>query len=138
MGVAIVGSVLASTYGNKISEFFAGTPAPAEAVTAAKGSIGGAFGVAAELPQQLSTSLISTANQAFVEAMHWGVVVAAIATAIGAFVAWFFLPARARKADVIEQDHEYEAEWGGAAVPSNDTLQVQHRATGMAPGEIEP
>ena len=37
MGVTIVGSVLASTYGNKIGDFFAGTPAPAEAVTAARG-----------------------------------------------------------------------------------------------------
>ena len=37
MGVAIIGSVLASTYGSKIGDFFAGTPAPAEAVTAAKG-----------------------------------------------------------------------------------------------------
>ena len=114
MGVAIVGSVLASTYGNKIGDFFAGTAAPAEAVTAAKGSIGGAFGVAAELPAQLSNTLISTANQAFVEAMHWGVVVAAIATGIGVFVAWFFLPARARVTDMAEQAVEYEAEWDGA------------------------
>ena len=40
IGVAIVGSVLSSTYGNKIGEFFAGTPAPAEAVTAARGPSG--------------------------------------------------------------------------------------------------
>ncbi len=138
MGVAIIGSVLATTYGTKIGDFFAGTPASAETVTAAKGSIGGAFGVAAELPQQLSTSLISTANQAFVEAIHWGVVVAALATAVGALVAWFFLPARARQDDVQEQDEEYQAEWDVEIERYDHTLQVQHRATGMAPGEVEP
>jgi EmrB/QacA subfamily drug resistance transporter len=125
MGVAIIGSVLASTYGIKISDFLAGTPAPAAAVTAAKGSIGGAFGVAAELPQQLSSSLISTANHAFVEAIHRGVVVAAIATAAGALVAWFYLPARARQHDVHEQDEEYQAEWGAAVEPRADTMPVQ-------------
>jgi EmrB/QacA subfamily drug resistance transporter len=138
MGVAIVGSVLASTYGNKIGDFFAGTPAPAEAVTAARGSIGGAFGVAAELPSQLSNTLISTANQAFVEAMHWGVVVAAIATGIGVFVAWFFLPARARKDDIIEQDHEYEAEWSGnTAGVAADALSGPRPTSGMATGELD-
>ena len=124
-------------YGSKIGDFFAGTEAPAEAVTAAKGSIGGAFGVAAELPQQLSSTLISTANQAFVEAIHWGVVVAALATAVGAFVVWFF-PARARQHDVREQEAEYQDEWADVPEPRDGSLRVQHRATGMAPGEIKP
>jgi Na+/melibiose symporter-like transporter len=145
MGVAIIGSVLASTYGSTIGDFFVGTPAPAEAVEAAKGSIGGAFGVAAGLPDsQLANSLVTTANQAFVEAIHWGVVVAAVATAVGALVAWFFLPARARQHDVAEQEHEYEAEWHhepsqpappGATAPTD--LATQHPATGLSPGGVE-
>ncbi len=138
MGVAIVGSVLASTYGNNINDFFAGTPAPAEAVTAARGSIGGAIGVATNIPDsQFATSLITAANEAFVQAVHWGVVVAATSTAVGALVAWFFLPARARQTDVRDQDIEYEEEWDVEIAVHDHTLEVQHRAAGMAPGEVE-
>ena len=89
-------------------------------------------------PQQLSNTLISTANQAFVEAMHWGVVVAAIATAIGVFVAWFFLPARARVTDVVEQDSRVRGRVGRRGRETRgDPVPVQHHATGMAPGEID-
>jgi EmrB/QacA subfamily drug resistance transporter len=115
MGVAIVGSVLSFTYGNQITDFFAGQSAPAEAVTAAKGSLGGAIGVADTLRatggEPMANALITTANQAFVDAIHWGVVVAAAATAFGAVVAWRWLPARARHEDEVEQEHEYQEEW---------------------------
>ena len=50
---------------------------------------------------------MTTANQAFVEAMHWGVAVAAVPTAIGAIVAFVFLPARAAADDQDGQRGEY-------------------------------
>jgi hypothetical protein len=79
LGVAIIGSVVSSVYGSKITEFFAGKPAPKAAVDAAKNSLGGAIAVSKEVATQpipgakgLSTALIHTANQAFVEAFRWG------------------------------------------------------------------
>ena len=60
---------------------------------------------------------MATANQAFVSALHWGVVVAACATAFGIFVAAMFLPARAGRAETEEQAEEYAAEHAGEAIP---------------------
>jgi EmrB/QacA subfamily drug resistance transporter len=111
LGVAVIGSVLSSTYGSRITEFFAGQPVPADVVTSAQSSLGGAAAVAAELPG-LGADLLATANQAFVDALHWGVLVAAVPTAVGAISAFLFLPARARNEDVASQVGEYRSEHG--------------------------
>jgi EmrB/QacA subfamily drug resistance transporter len=128
LGVAIIGSVLSSTYGNAVGGFFANKPfVPSEAVAAAQGQLGAvpdvAKGIAAApVPgaQQVADSLVSTANQAFVSALHWGVVVAAAATAFGIFVAAMFLPARAGRAESEEQAEEFAAEHAGEAIPAED------------------
>jgi len=125
LGVAIIGSVLSSTYGSAISGFFADKPfVPSEAVAAAQGQLGAvpevAKGIAAApVPgaQQLADGLTATANQAFVSALHWGVVVAAAATAFGIFVAAMFLPARASRADADEQAEEYAEEHKAEHIP---------------------
>jgi hypothetical protein len=110
LGVAIIGSVLSSTYGSAMDTFFAGTPAPPQAVEAATNQLGAVSTVAdgiaqAPIPgaQQFADSLVATANQAFVSGMHWGVLVAAAATLIGAVVAWLFLPALARDGDDYDE-----------------------------------
>lgn len=116
LGVAVIGSVLSSTYGARIAEFFAGTPAPPPAVDAAKGSLGGAIGVAQNLraaggpSAAFADRLLATANQAFVDALHTGALVAAVATFAGVIVALAFLPARARARDVARQHDEYADE----------------------------
>jgi hypothetical protein len=133
LGVAIVGSVLSSTYGSKIGDFFASRskdvpanlkPQFASARDAAHSSLGGAKAVASSLPHQklplpaslvdqLARDLNHVANQAFVDAMHGGVLVAAGATFIGAIVAVIWLPARARADDIEEQAGEYAEEHAG-------------------------
>ncbi len=107
LGVAIIGSVLASTYGSKVQEFLTSVGAPPQAIEGATNSLGGAAAVAAQAPAQMGQQLLSTANQAFVDAMHWGVAVAAVPTAIGALVALRFLPARPRDEDQRSQGDEY-------------------------------
>jgi hypothetical protein len=117
LGVAIIGSVLTSIYSTKIGDFFAGPAgqaAPPEAVEAATSSLGGAFKVAENLATQpidgaaaASANLVSTANQAFVDAMHAGVLVAGAVTFVGAIMAILFLPARASQTDHDAQVHEY-------------------------------
>jgi Na+/melibiose symporter-like transporter len=117
LGVAVVGSVLASTYGDKIADFFTGTPVPPQAVDAATNTIGAVPRVAQGLTDagfsDLATQLEATAKSAFVSATHWGVVVAAMATAVGVVVAVLFLPAQPRPEDREEQQGEYEEEHAG-------------------------
>ena len=117
LGVAIIGSVVSSVYGSKIADFFAGKPAPKAAVDAAKNSLGGAFGVSKQLAKQpipgakqLSTGLVHTANQAFVEAFRWGSRVGAAVLVLGVIIVLRWLPARAPSIAIAEQTHELEAE----------------------------
>ena len=107
LGVAIIGSVVSSVYGSKISDFFVGTRAPKAAVDVAKNSLGGAFGVADNLRRQavpnaraLAASLEHVANQAFVEAFRWGSRVGAVMLIVGVCIVLRWLPARAH--DVTE------------------------------------
>jgi EmrB/QacA subfamily drug resistance transporter len=112
LGVAIVGSVMASTYGSKIADFFAGTPAAGSgAEDVAKESLGGALAIADQLP-----GLGDVARAAFVDGMHVGVLVAGGVALLGALVAAIWLPARATDASVAEQ----EAEFDGRAAPNLD------------------
>ncbi len=114
LGVAIVGSVLASVYGDKISSFLTSNGVTGPVVDAARNTIGAIPAVADQLSSSGQTELAGqvqeTANSAFVQAAHWGVAVAALATGIGVVVALLFLPARAREEDSEEQLDEYVAE----------------------------
>ena len=117
LGVAVIGSVLATTYGDKITSFFAGTPVPAEIVDATSNSIGAVPTVAQKLTEsglgEVAVQLQTVADNAFVDAVHWGVTVAAMATGIGVVIALVFLPARARAEDREEQIQEYAEEHTG-------------------------
>ena len=111
LGVAIIGSVLASVYGSKVSDFLTSQGAPTQAIDAAKGSLGGANLVAAQAPSaEAAAGLLRVANSAFVDALHWSVLVAAVPVAIGAVCVYLFLPATARSEDLLEQGAEFEAE----------------------------
>lgn len=98
LGIAIIGSVLSSVYGERIVELFGGKGLPARAVDAAQNGLGEALYVAnrvAEFSPELGAKLASGADAAFVSAMHGGSFVAAIAAALGAVVVLLFLPAHA-------------------------------------------
>ena len=97
--------------GSKVSEFLSAQGAPTSAIDAAKGSLGGANLVAARAPSsEQAARLLGVANSAFVDALHWSVIVAAIPVAIGAVCVYRFLPATARSEDLREQGIEFEAE----------------------------
>ncbi len=113
LGVAIIGSVLSSVYGTKVIDVLSGTPAPQSAVAAASESLGGALAVAdriGQTSQQLGQQLAEVARGAFVDGLHGGALVAAIAAAIGAIVTAVYLPAHARKSDEELQDLEFDME----------------------------
>jgi EmrB/QacA subfamily drug resistance transporter len=85
LGIAVLGSVLATSYASSMD----GAP------EAAQDSVGAAHAVAA---QTGTTDLAATANQAFVDAMSTTAGIAAAIAIVGAVIALAFLPARARSA----------------------------------------
>jgi EmrB/QacA subfamily drug resistance transporter len=126
LGVAIVGSVMSSTYASKISDLFAGTPSAGTAVEqTAKDSLGGALAVAQQAPPALAKTLSTVAKSGFVDGMHSGLLVAAGAAFLGAIVAAIWLPARA-SADTFEEQHaefaeEHAHDEGFADVPQPES-----------------
>lgn len=124
LGVAIIGSVLSTVYGGRIVDA-AGDVLPGDALEAAKGSLGGALEVADRIGAG-STRLVEVAQSAFVDAMHTGALVAAVAAAAGSLVAALFLPAHARR-DLEELQHaEYEAELADAEAHGAPVEHVPH------------
>ena len=114
LGVAVIGSVLATTYGDKIGSFLAGLgiPLPQPVVDASTNNIGALKnGLLPALDgmgmTDVAAQVNSAANQAFVSAVHWGVLVAAAATAVGVVMVLVWLPAHARDADLHEQELEF-------------------------------
>jgi EmrB/QacA subfamily drug resistance transporter len=86
LGVAIVGSVMSSLYAANLSDTLPGS-VPSATVEAAQESL--AAGT------QMAPDIASAAREAFVGAMSGASVVVAVAAALGALLAWRYLPARA-------------------------------------------
>ncbi|WP_435592583.1 MFS transporter [Nocardia sp. bgisy118] len=101
LGIAILGSLLASAYSDEIGPVVAGR-LPAEAADAAQDSIGGALIVAerigaAGMPEQ-AAQLVSAADAAFAHAVSQTSLIAAIVLAIGTVTVGVLLPARRKPA----------------------------------------
>lgn len=96
MGVAVLGSLLASSYGSKMADFLAGLPVqvPADAAAAVEDSVGAAVGVASRLPAPAADALSGAARAAYVDGMGTSLWVGAGVALIGALIALVFLPAR--------------------------------------------
>ena len=93
LGVAIVGSITSSIYRNRLTgELPANLPGPTAA--AAHDSLGAALQVSGRLGVA-GSSVADAAREAFVGAMSRASIVTAAVAAVGALVAWRYLPARA-------------------------------------------
>jgi hypothetical protein len=97
LGVAVLGSVLASTYSAAMAPVVVALPSPAADL--ALDSVGGAVGVAAQIGEA-GAALLDAAASAFVDGMGNAVLVAAGVALIGAVVSAVFLPSRATDAPV--------------------------------------
>jgi EmrB/QacA subfamily drug resistance transporter len=85
LGVAIVGSIVSSLYSAQLDdELPAGVSGPVAA--AARDSLGAAV--------ESGAAIAGPAREAFVEAMSRGSLLVALVTAVGAVVAWRYLPAQ--------------------------------------------
>jgi EmrB/QacA subfamily drug resistance transporter len=98
LGIAVLGSILASAYSSSMDSAVAGLPASAAA--AAGDSVGAADQVAAQMGGSGGADLIAAAHQAFVDSMSTTASIAAAIAVVGAVIAAAFLPARARSQGV--------------------------------------
>jgi MFS family permease len=95
LGVAVIGSIMASLYSSRIDTATTGLPAPLR--DAAGESLGAALGVSQQLGAG-GASLAQSAQAAFVHAMTLASLITAAFAVFGALVAWKWLPARAPEA----------------------------------------
>jgi hypothetical protein len=109
LGVAILGSMLASTYrsslGSSVSD-------------AARASVGGALAVAQNLGGAQGAALAKAAKAAYVDGMSVGVLVGAGVALVGGIIALAFLPSRAKA------EADAEPELAGMAAAEEAGLEV--------------
>jgi hypothetical protein len=96
LGVAVVGSVIASIYGPHVLRSLTSLGAPPTAAAAAQKSVVAGLTIVAHLPPALQGLAVHAARQAFVDGLSAGSLVAAAGTALAAAAALAFLPARAK------------------------------------------
>jgi EmrB/QacA subfamily drug resistance transporter len=97
LGVAILGSITASSYASSIKAtpvYAAALKQSPHSAAALANSVGAAAVVAAHAPENIARVVEAAANSAFVDALSTTVVVGAVIALAGAIVAAVFLPAR--------------------------------------------
>jgi EmrB/QacA subfamily drug resistance transporter len=90
LGVAVIGSVLASIYGSQVGDFLPGKNVSTGSAEQIKQSLGIALAHSGDV-----AGLKTTAINGFIDGMHAGVLVAAGVALVGAVIAFVWLPARA-------------------------------------------
>ena len=93
LGVAVLGSVTSSTYAHWLGDAI--TSLPHDATDTARSSLGGALTVAQHIGGPTGNHLADAAREAFIAGVSKGLLVAILASAIGALLALRCLPARA-------------------------------------------
>jgi EmrB/QacA subfamily drug resistance transporter len=100
LGVAIIGSLFASTYSTKLGQLLSGTAVPADAQRIARDSVGAGLEVARRAGVQAGpdagAAVKSAVDAAFMDGFHVGSAVSAVVVLVGALIAWRFLPRHAR------------------------------------------
>jgi EmrB/QacA subfamily drug resistance transporter len=126
VGVALLGSILASAFRPKVQDLLHGH-VPGAFLAKIEDSLGSALGIARDNPaaKPYAGRIIDAAQSSFVHGMHAAVLVAAVIAVIGGVATLVWLPARARAhpddLDVIEPDLDAVVQDGladDAGVPS--------------------
>jgi EmrB/QacA subfamily drug resistance transporter len=107
LGVAIVGSIMSSSYSSHMVA--AVKNLPPQAAAAARDSVGAATAVAAKAGP-LGAAILKASHAAFINAMGDAVMVAAGVALLGAIVSFLFLPARPAEEHVVVAEVEQERE----------------------------
>jgi hypothetical protein len=124
LGVAVIGSLLATRYQDHITIAPAPYHLPPAVLTTILGSVGGALGVAVHVGGPLGAALAHLARSAFISGMDLGLATGAIVAAAGGLLALAALPARpARPAGTSQPPAPSGREPGSAALTSNGPRQ---------------
>jgi hypothetical protein len=113
LGVAALGAIVSSVYRDDVTTATAGLPDAAREV--AQESISGAYGVAGQAGPA-GAALMSSANDAFITAMHYASVGSTIFALLGALVAAIWLPGKRPAAAPAPTTAEGLAEEQGIAL----------------------
>jgi EmrB/QacA subfamily drug resistance transporter len=108
LGVAVLGSLMASVYGGRILDALSGTPLPAGLRAAAGDSLAAALEIAGGVGGAAGRGIALAAQDAFVHAFQIGSVVTGAVALAGAVLALLFLPSRSREEDPIAIELERE------------------------------
>jgi EmrB/QacA subfamily drug resistance transporter len=115
VGVALLGSILASAFRPKVGDLLHGK-IPAALLGKVEDSLGSALGVARDNPsaKPFASRIVDAAQHSFVTGMHAAVLVAAAIAVIGGIGVLIWLPARARThpddIDLVAHDPQAVAE----------------------------
>jgi EmrB/QacA subfamily drug resistance transporter len=115
LGVAIIGSVVTSVYASNIADLGSRFGVRGEQLADAKASLGGALTVGPTLGAD-APGFVAGAKDAFVDALGNGLRLSAVVILGAAFVAWRFLPARARDTRAVAVPRDLAGE-GPSPVP---------------------
>ena len=123
LGVAILGSVLASHYTATIGKAFASLPGPA--LAAAKSSVGGAIQVGQQVGGQVGQALVATAKSTFITAMGSSLEIAAAVALGGAVISALWLPNRPPHVAGHESARDAELEPIGTEIATVEELAAE-------------
>jgi Na+/melibiose symporter-like transporter len=113
IGVAVLGSIVASTYQSQMATKLDGK-VRAGVVHAASDSVGGAIGAARDVAAPAARQVIAAAQSSFVSGLHVAVIVGAAIIALGALGVLRWLPARVAD-DEYDDDGDFDS--GPIAAP---------------------
>jgi EmrB/QacA subfamily drug resistance transporter len=102
LGVAVLGSLVTSTYVSSISPALQGLPDQVRA--AAESGISGAFAVAEQLPADVAGAVQAAAEQAFVDGLNVAALVAAAVVALASVAVFRLLPSDRNRPEVAGED----------------------------------
>ncbi len=101
LGVAVIGSVVSSVYASNVNAVARTFGVSGGELEQSRGSLGGALEVGTGLGAD-ATAFITAVKDAFVDALGNGLRLSAVTILGAAFVAWRFLPARAKDPLAVE------------------------------------
>jgi EmrB/QacA subfamily drug resistance transporter len=105
LGIAIFGSITASTYTSHVTRALRGARLPAAAADAIEHSVGGAMAVANQVGGRSGAALAGIARDAFVDGFGISLAIAAGLVLVGAVAVAFALPAyAATEVEVVDPD----------------------------------
>jgi EmrB/QacA subfamily drug resistance transporter len=116
LGVALLGSLMASRYGDQVEAHLASDGLPRRTLDAISGNIQAGIGVGRDTGGAVGDRIVEASQQAFLSGMHLAVLVAAGITVLAAVGVFLWLPARAPAVDrpVVEVDDADIAPGAGA------------------------